>query len=105
MNNKNKLCMKYMVLYTQSEKVKIVVDIVNKLKTFPTVNGGTINLYNDQYTYLEKWKEICQTYIKTDKAMQGTIIFEEIWKKIEYVLPINKGDESLFVMRKMEYSR
>jgi len=52
-----------MEYYTQAEKIKMVIDIVNKLKNFPTVNGGTIDLYNDQYSYVEKWKEISQTYI------------------------------------------
>ena len=39
-----------MEYYTQADKIKMVIDIVNKLKNFPTVNGGTIDLYNDQYS-------------------------------------------------------
>ena len=94
-----------MEYYTQADKIKMVIDIVNKLKNFPTVNGGTIDLYNDQYSYVEKWKEISQTYIKGGKSVKGNLIFEEIWKNIEYYLPVIKSHEPLFVMKKMEYTR
>jgi len=90
-----------MLLYSQSDKVKIIIDIANQLKNFPTVNESTINLFMEQYTYYDEWKQISNKYIKTDVVMKGTILFEEIGKKIEYYLPIVKGEDPLFVMRKI----
>ena len=40
-----------MLLYSQSDKVKIIIDIANQLKNFPTVNESTINLFMEQYSY------------------------------------------------------
>lgn len=91
-----------MLLYSQSDKVKIIIDIANQLKNFPTVNESTINLFMEQYSYYDEWKQISNKYIKTDVVMKGTILFEEIGKKIEYYLPIVKGEDPLFVMRKIE---
>ena len=91
-----------MLLYSQSDKVKIIIDIANQLKNFPTVNESTINLFMEQYTYYDEWKQISNKYIKGDLSMKGTISFEEIGKKIEYYLPIVKGEDPLFVMRKIE---
>jgi hypothetical protein len=91
-----------MLLYSQSDKVKIIIDIANQLKNFPTVNESTINLFMEQYTYYDEWKQISNKYIKTDVVMKGTILFEEIGRKIEYYLPIVKGEDPLFVMRKIE---
>ena len=90
-----------MLLYSQSDKVKIIIDIANQLKNFPTVNENTINLFMEQYTYYDEWKHISNKYIKSDVVMKGTILFEEIGKKIEYYLPIVKGEDPLFVMRKI----
>lgn len=90
-----------MLLYSQSDKVKIIIDIANQLKNFPTVNESTINLFMEQYTYYDEWKKISNKYIKTDVVMKGTILFEEIGRKIEYYLPIVKGEDPLFVMRKI----
>jgi len=43
--------------------------------------------------------------VKGDKSVKGNLIFEEIWKNIEYYLPVIKSHEPLFVMKKMEYTR
>ena len=44
--------------YTREEKVKIIVDIAKNLKNFPAKNGSSVNLYNNQYTFIEKFKSI-----------------------------------------------
>ena len=40
--------------YTREEKVKIIVDIAKNLKSFPAKNGGSVNLYNDEYTEINR---------------------------------------------------
>ena len=44
--------------YSKSDKVKIIVDITKQLKLFPSANGGTIDIYNDEYTYIDEFKKI-----------------------------------------------
>lgn len=88
------------MFYNKEEKVAIVVDIVKKLKTFPQKHGGTIDLYNNQYSFVEKFKAITMDWIKTDQSeFKGSLYFEEINKYFEYKFPKKKSDEPLFVLR------
>ena len=86
--------------YTREEKVKIIVDIAKNLKNFPAKNGGTVNLYNNEYTFLEKFKSITMQWIQTDNSeYEGFLYFEEINKYFEYKFPSKKNKEPLFVLR------
>jgi len=90
--------------YTQAERLNIVVDIATKLKNFKTKNGQIVNLYSDNLcSFITDFKQICNSYIKQDEAklvdFRGTLEFEEIDRTIEYVLPVKKHDEPLFVIR------
>lgn len=40
------------MIYTQTEKVNIVLDIVRKLKNYKIKSGNTINLYNEECVHL-----------------------------------------------------
>ena len=53
--------------YTKEEKVEIIIDIIKKLKKFPTKNQSTIDLYNKEYSYVEKFKTISMDWIKNEK--------------------------------------
>ena len=90
--------------YTQAERLSIVVDIATKLKNFKTKNGQIVNLYSDNLcSFITDFKQICNSYVKQDEAklvdFRGTLEFEEIDRTIEYVLPVKKHDEPLFVIR------
>ncbi|NDB86025.1 MAG: hypothetical protein EB127_25490 [Alphaproteobacteria bacterium] len=90
--------------YTQAERLNIVVDIATKLKNFKTKNGQVVNLYSDNLcSFITDFKQICNSYVKQDEAklvdFRGTLEFEEIDRTIEYVLPVKKQDEPLFVIR------
>lgn len=94
--------------YTQAERLKIVVDIATKLKNFKTKNGQVVNLYNENLcSFMIDFKQICNAYIKQDDAtlvdFKGTLEFQEIDRTIEYVLPVKKHDEPLFVIRSKKY--
>tara|TARA_Y100000992_G_C20980788_1_gene357216 strand:- start:167 stop:451 length:285 start_codon:yes stop_codon:yes gene_type:complete len=86
--------------YSKEEKVSAVVDIVKKLKAFPAKTGGTIDLYNKEYPYVAKFKEITMKWINEDKSeFKGFIYFEEINKYFEYKFPSKKQEEPEFVLR------
>ena len=89
------------MIYTQTERVNIVLDIVKKLKNYKIKSGNTINLYNEELcSFIIRFKEITQKYIKEENEYRGTLYFEEIDKTIEYIFPINKNIKPLFVIRK-----
>jgi hypothetical protein len=90
--------------YTQKERLQIVLDIASKLKNFKSKDGSIINLYNENLcSFIIELKQIFSNYIKQDEnnliEMKGTLLFEEIGKNIEYLLPIKKNKKSLFVIR------
>jgi hypothetical protein len=89
--------------YSQEERLKIVLDIVYKLKNFKGTGGQSVNLYNDSYTFISEFKKITNEYIKQDednlKEFRGKIMFEEIGKNIEYIFPVDKLVKPLFVIR------
>ena len=86
--------------YTKEEKVKIIVDIIKKLKKFPTKNQSTIDLYNKEYSYVEKFKTISMEWINNENSeFKGSIYFEELNKYFEYNFPSKNNIEPLFVLR------
>jgi hypothetical protein len=64
-------------------------------------DGGRtiINLWNDQYTFIPKLKQIFKNYIYGDIQISGELLFEEIGKYIEYNLPVLNTKKPLFVIR------
>jgi hypothetical protein len=93
--------MKNVHVYSQEERLKIVVEIVSKLKSFPTNSNydKTINLYNSEYPAIVRIKAIFKEYIHNGHNQSGVIKFPELGKKIEYILPTRKGVQPLFVFR------
>ena len=88
---------------TQKERLEVILDIVKKLKFYVATDGSIINLYNDEYTFIQEFKKISNEYIKQDDYLsldyRGLLLFEEINKEIEYFLPASKNKTSLFVIR------
>jgi hypothetical protein len=90
--------------YSRNERLEIVLNIVKKLKNYELKNGSTINLYNENLCeFIKEFKEITNNYIKQDdnnvKEFKGKLKFTEINKTIEYIFPIIKNIEPLFVIR------
>jgi negative regulator of genetic competence, sporulation and motility len=86
-------------IYSQNERIKIVIDIVKKLVNYKTENG-IVNLYNDEYSYVSEFKKISNDYIHNEKTYSGILEFVEIGKKIEYYLPIRKKNKPKFIILK-----
>jgi hypothetical protein len=85
--------------YTQKEKLEIVLDIVKKLKYYSGKNGVIVDLYNDSYSFVPKFKSICNEYIKGNSSHKGHLQFLEIDKVIKYYFPINKKDDPYFIIK------
>lgn len=88
-------------MYSKERRLKIVLDIVKKLKYFEGANGQTANLYKPEYSYYEEFKEITNKYINEEgtKDLRGIIVFLEIGCEMEYRFPYS-GKKPLFVIRK-----
>ena len=85
--------------YLQSEKIQICTDIAQKLKNFKTQDNQIIDLFKESFGYTAKLKKIFNDYIKGDTYFRGTLLFEEIGKKIEYHFPVKKKYNPLFVIK------
>ena len=87
-----------MSFYSKKEKVEICVDISKKLKYFENTKGQ-IDLFNNDYTFIPKLKQIFQDYINGCSDFKGVLHFEEIDKQIEYYFPISKQKKAKFVIK------
>ena len=83
---------------TVQQKLKITLDIAKQLKFYETP-AGKVNLWNEQYTFIPKLKQIFNDYIHGTRKYVGKLHFEEIDKWIEYSLPILITKKPLFVIR------
>ena len=87
-----------MSFYTEKEKLEICLDISNKLRNYENKNGS-VNLFNDCYTFIPKLKKIFQLYIKGTQDYRGTLEFEEIGKNIVYHFPVSKKKKAVFMIK------
>jgi hypothetical protein len=77
--------------YSKEEKVKHIVKLTKLLRNFPTTTGRTMDIYNDEYSFVEKFKTISMHWVNNDYSnYKGRLYFEEINKFIEYDLPKTK---------------
>ena len=95
-----------MEYYNKIERLNIVLDITKKLKNYPGKNGGTVDLYKDDISFIEDYKKITNEYIsqKVDeynelKEYSGSFEFIELGKRIDYIFPVKKNKKPLFVIR------
>jgi len=88
-----------MSFYTEREKLEICLDIAKKLKFYENAQGVTVNLFNENYTFIPKLKDIFSNYIKDTKDYSGVLEFEEIGKQIKYHFPISKRRKATFVIK------
>ena len=83
---------------TDIQKLQITLDIVHKLKTFTGPNGS-VNLWNDTFSFVPELKKIFTEYIHSDRTFKGELEFKEINKKVYYRLPHMNNKEPVFVIR------
>ena len=100
MNNRNR---------TKEEKVKLVMQLIKKLKYFPRsdfftcndINNAYVDLFNINYPAIKELKKSFDEYINNDYSVSGKIKFDEINRRIEFNLPIKSYIEPLFVLKQM----
>ncbi len=99
-----KATMKKICKRNKQERLKVVLEICKKLKTFPTSTGSTLDLYNSYYDAIHEVKQVFNEYINQDESnlvtFSGKVDFPEMGRTIEYILPIKEGINSTFVFRK-----
>jgi hypothetical protein len=88
------------------ERLEIVLEIVKKLKNFPTSERTFIDIYNSEFPTIAKLKEIFNEYINQDDnhpsliyGLNGKLLFPEINRRIIYVLPVKKDALSTFILQ------
>ena len=97
---------------SQTERIDIVLNIVRQMKNYPKPGAypksdETIDLYKDDYEYVSKFKTIFTKYIKQDdtkpdslQEFRGVVFLSgSLERDVEYILPIHKHREPLFVIR------
>jgi hypothetical protein len=89
---------------TREERLEIVLDIVRKLKNFPTTTGTIIDLYNCDFPAMSQLKIIFNRYINQDDTQtliseSGKIAFPEINRKIQFILPVKKDALPTFILK------
>jgi hypothetical protein len=95
--------MKTLKKLTKQQRLKIVMDIINKLKHIPANNEkGYIDIYRQEYPSMKMLKNIFNEYVKQEDEtlieMVGKIDFPELNRKIYYILPANTRRQPLFKM-------
>lgn len=71
------------MIYTQTERVNIVLDIVRKLKNYKIKSGNTINLYNEELcSFINEFKEITKKYIKQETEYKGSLFLKKLIKRL-----------------------
>jgi hypothetical protein len=97
--------MKTLKRLSKEERLKIILDIISKLKTIPANNDiGYINMWKMDYSAIKTIKKIFDDYISEEESQlierRGKIFFEELNRNIVYLLPANERVKAIF---KMEY--
>lgn len=71
------------MIYTQTERVNIVLDIVRKLKNYKIKSGNTINLYNEELcSFINEFKVITKKYIKEETEYKGSLFLKKLIKRL-----------------------
>ena len=95
----------------KESRLQIVLDIINELKRFPKSHptpgeSPFVDLYNLEYSAIKKLKSIFTEYIQQDDSkpnqligFSGKLYFEEINRNIEYILPIKRHTNYVFVLK------
>jgi hypothetical protein len=89
-----------MEYYSPKEKLKIVMDIVSKLRYYKNPRGDSVNLMNERYSFVSTLKEIMNKYVREERSeYKGFLEFDEIGKKLEYFFPARTNKEPSLVIR------
>lgn len=90
--------------YTKKERLSFIMEIINLLRSFRGENGDIVNLYNEEYTAIKSLKQVFDSYLnqndETSVSFDGTIMFEELNRKLRYRLPAFSPHKPLFILKR-----
>lgn len=97
--------MKELKRLSKEERLKIILNIISKLKTVPANNDiGYIDMWKMEYSAISTIKKIFDEYISQEDSQliekSGKIYFAELNRNIVYLLPTNVRLNPIF---KLEY--
>ena len=88
----------------RKERLNIVFSFLQNLRHFQDEKKEKINLYDNNYSFIDEFKTQCKLYIDQDdtkeiKNVEGKLYFQEIDKDIDYCLPGKTDTKPFFVFR------
>jgi hypothetical protein len=90
--------------YTKNERLSFIMEIIISLRNFKGENGCDVNLYNEEYSAIKTLKTEFDQYLNQSDAssvtFEGTILFEELNRKMQYRLPAFSPHKPMLVMKK-----
>ena len=90
--------------YTKNERLSFIMEIINNLRTFRGETGDIVNLYNEEYEAIKTLKTIFDQYLnqldKTSVTFEGTIMFDELNRKLQYRLPAFSPHKPILMLKK-----
>ncbi len=109
-NNQKKRAKAQVEYKSKQERLQHVIEICKKLRHFPISavyrnESLYMDLYSSEYQAIVTIKKVFHDYVNQDddtctlRGFSGKIPFPEIGRKIEYILPIKKYANPLFVLR------
>ena len=90
--------------YTKNERLSHIIEIITCLRNFKGEHGDSVNLYNEEYQAIKTLKSAFDAYLnqndETSVTFEGTILFDELNRKIQYRLPAFSPHKPVLAMKR-----
>jgi hypothetical protein len=90
--------------YTKNQRLSFIMEMITSLRNFRGENGNTVNLYNEEYDAIKTLKQAFDGYLNQNDATsvtyEGTIIFDELNRKLQYKLPAFSPHKPMLLLMK-----
>ena len=90
--------------YTKNERLSHIIEIITCLRNFEGEHGDSVNLYNEEYQAIKTLKSAFDAYLnqndETSVTFEGTILFDELNRKIQYRLPAFSPHKPVLTMKR-----
>lgn len=83
------------------DRLKIMLDVRDKLRNFMTSTFDKINLWDTDFSAIKELKKVFKEYISSEIGFSGEIKFVEIDRVIVYKLPIKENVREEVILRQL----
>lgn len=83
------------------DRLKIMLDVRDKLRNFMTSTFDKINLWDTDFSAIKELKKVFKEYINGEIGFSGEIKFVEIDRVIVYKLPIKENVREEVILRQL----